>query len=279
MGNCIFCGQPAGFLKKQHKECRQKYEAGKAQIVSLVASSISNQGSMDALAQAVGAISQSHFIDASRLRPTLIEAWESAVERALDDGILTEEEEVTLLQLADQYALTQRELDRNGAYSKVTKAAVLRDVLHGEIPNRIQIEGDVPFNLQKKESLVWVFEDVAYYERRTRRQYVGGHQGVSIRIAKGVYYHTGGFRGQPVETVETIHVDTGLLGVTNKHLYFYGSVKSFRLRYDKIVSFTPYSDGIGVQRDAMTARSQLFITEDGWFTFNLVTNLARLHAF
>ena len=36
MGNCIYCGKPAGFLKKSHKDCIQKHEHGKSVIVSLV---------------------------------------------------------------------------------------------------------------------------------------------------------------------------------------------------------------------------------------------------
>ena len=47
-------------------------------------------------------------------------------------------------------------------------------------------------------------------------------------------------------------------------------------RHERIVSFTPYTDGIGVQRDALTAKPQSFVTGDGWFTYNLVTNLAKL---
>jgi hypothetical protein len=28
MGDCKFCGQPAGFLRRQHKECADKYRQG-----------------------------------------------------------------------------------------------------------------------------------------------------------------------------------------------------------------------------------------------------------
>jgi len=36
----------------------------------------------------------------------------------------------------------------------------------------------------------------------------------------------------------------------------------------------PYSDGIGIHRDAASAKPQIFVTGDGWFTYNLVVNLA-----
>ena len=46
-----------------------------------------------------------------------------------------------------------------------------------------------------------------------------------------------------MEWEETVHQDTGLLGFTTKHLYFSGAKKKFRVRYDKIVDFEPFSDG------------------------------------
>ena len=69
--------------------------------------------------------------------------------------------------------------------------------------------------------------------------------------------------------------------VTDKNLYFAGSQKSLRIGFAKILSFERFSDGIGVMRDATTAKPQIFVTGDGWFTYNLVTNLAlvsRRHA-
>jgi hypothetical protein len=37
-----------------------------------------------------------------------------------------------------------------------------------------------------------------------------------------------------------------------------------------------YSDGIGIQRDAASAKPEVFKTGDGWFAYNLITNLAAL---
>jgi hypothetical protein len=56
--------------------------------------------------------------------------------------------------------------------------------------------------------------------------------------------------------------------VTDKNIYFTGPRKSLRLPYRKIVSFEPFSDGVGVMRDAATAKPQIFVTGDGWFTYN-----------
>ena len=95
-------------------------------------------------------------------------------------------------------------------------------------------------------------------------------------MARGVYYRPGTFRSRSVEWDETVHQDTGLLGFTTKHLYFSGRRKKFRVRYDRIVDFEPFSDGIGIMRDAQTAKPQSFRTGEGCFAFNLAVNLAQM---
>ena len=67
-----------------------------------------------------------------------------------------------------------------------------------------------------------------------------------------------------------------ILGIINKYLYFAGTRKSFRIAFKKVVAFKPYSDGLGVQKDGITAKPMIFVTDDGWFTSNLVQNLANL---
>jgi hypothetical protein len=93
---------------------------------------------------------------------------------------------------------------------------------------------------------------------------------------KGLYYRVGAFAGQPVDRTERVHIDTGMVVVTTKHIYFAGPTKAVRVPYAKIVSFQPFSDGIGIIRDASNAKPQIFVAGDGWFTYNLVTNLAHL---
>lgn len=212
---------------------------------------------------------------AARQRSLLAEAWEMAVDGMLEDGALTLAEEVSLVRYLRHFKLDSRDVNANGAHTNMVKAAVIREVAEGLVPQRQKVGGAVPFNLMKSEQLVWLIEEVDYHEVVTRRERRGTSHGLSIRLAKGLYYRPGMFRSRVHEWEETVHVDTGLFGATTKHIYFHGERKRFRIRYDRIVSFDPYSDGIGLMRDAQTAKPQSFRTGDGWFVFNLVTNLAR----
>ena len=67
-----------------------------------------------------------------------------------------------------------------------------------------------------------------------------------------------------------------MLRFTTKHVYLSGRKKKFRVRYDRIVHFEPFSDGFGLMRDAQTAKPQGFRTGDGWFAYNLAVNLAQM---
>lgn len=278
MSKCEFCGQEAGFLRKKHKECQEKHDAGVKEILEAVRNAITTANDFKPLDENVHKIAKTSFISDDALQPLLIQAWGSSVDQAMDDDLFTTQEEEALTSFREHFSLSQDELDKNGSFSKLVKAAVIREILEGKLPQRVKIVGTLPFNFQKSETLVWVFQNVEYYETRTRTHYVGGYTGVSLRVAKGVYYRVGGFRGDPVRTQATVHADTGILAVTNKHIYFGGSRKSFKISFDKIVSFDAHSDGVGVQRDALTAKPQSFVTGDGWFTYNLLMNLAQMRA-
>ena len=235
-------------------------------------------------------------LDPEETTRLLIQAWEAAVEGALEDGLVSLDEENALAKYSAHFNLTQDDLDQNGVQTSLVQAAVIRDVTQGLVPQRQTITGRVPFNLMKSETLVWVIQDVEYLETVVRRERRGSSQGLSIRVARGLYYRSSTFRSRPIEWEETVHADTGLLGLTTKHIYFapgYGACrhhppmrrppacasgnrKKFRVRYDRIVSFDPYDDGFGIMREAQSAKPQTFRTGDGWFAYNLVVNLAQM---
>jgi hypothetical protein len=283
LGDCIYCGKPAGFWRTKHDECEQQHilrqvvtEQGEKRIVAEVLRAIKGSESFDELEKSISEIEKSCSVPNSGRKLLLIKGWETSVNQFLEDSILDEKEEQRLVEFKERFALSQSDLNRNGALTKTAKAAVLRDVLNGIIPKRVSVNENLPMNFQKGEQIVWAFPGADYLEDKARQQYVGGSQGVSIRVMKGVYYRVGAFKGQPVERTERVHVDTGWVVITNKHIYFAGPAKSLRIPYSKVVSFLPFNDGIGIIRDAANAKPQIFVTGDGWFSYNLVINLAQL---
>lgn len=275
MGTCRYCGQNAGWFRSAHPTCEEKHATGWDQMVAVATHAAQTAQSFDGLRGQLAEIRRSSFRAESDIDKALLQGWEKALDHFLNDGLLAADEEERLISYANRSGLAESTLKSSAAYNRGAQAAVLRDLMEGKLPTRVSFAGVIPFNLQKSEALVWLFNDVRYLEERIRRSYVGSSSGVSIRIAKGVYYRVGSFKGHPVETTQTELIDSGILGITTKHLYFAGARKSLRIPYTKVVSFTPFSDGIGIHRDAATAKPQAFITGDGWFIYNLVMNLSR----
>ena len=203
-------------------------------------------------------------------------AWGRAVDEALEDGLLSQDEEASLGRFMQHFDLSQSQLDGNGRFTKLVQAGVLRDVMDGHLPDRMDFGGRMPFNLMKSEDMIWVFQDAKYYKTKTEREFRGSSMGVSVRVASGVYLRPSQFRGRSHSREVTILADTGMLGVTTKHLYFHGERERFRVRHDKIVSFEPYTDGLGIMRDNLRAKPETFGVDDGWFIYNLVTNVNNL---
>jgi hypothetical protein len=245
-------------------------------LESKVVAAVQNPDEAGALKEAIRQTGEAGLLTKDQVRAALINGWCQSVNKCLEDGILEEAEEHRLVAFKNALGFSEEDLDKHGAHSRLVKAAVLRDVLGGVIPARFTINETLPINLQKGEKVVWVFGNSDYLEDKTKRTYQGGSRGVSIRVMSGLYYRVGAFKGSPVYSTERVLVDKGYVYITNKHIYFSGPSKSLRVPYNKIVSFLPFDDGIGIVRDAQTAKPQIFKTGDGWFTYNLLVNLAQM---
>lgn len=275
MGICRYCGQDAGFFRKQHDDCHWKHENSFSKMVCLAVSAAKDSSALLLLEQQLSNIESAALPVRINRHQALICGWEQAVNDSLNDNVLSSIEEYHLMVYAHKFGLSQSDLNKNLAFTRFVYGCALRDVLEKGYTSRAVITFQLPFNFQKNESLVWCFRNVSLYEEKVYKSYVGRNQGISIKVMKGVYYRVGNFKGYPIETSRNEQVDIGILGVTTQHIYFAGSKKSFRIPYKKIVSVSPYSDGIGICRDVANAKSQTFITGEGWFIYNIVMNLSH----
>ena len=278
MATCKYCGKSAGVFRKTHKECEEIHQDGVLRVQNSVLDAIVVENPAAHIQTVIDEVAPSSFLENTDIGGALVEGWNQAVEVTLEQGPVDSETEGKFADIQKAFEYSQEDLDERGNFTKLVESTIIREIIEGnieEITGRVRFAGEIPFNFQKSEQLVWLFNDVAYYEIRSQTRYRGSSQRIGIRVAKGMYYSVGVFAGQPVQTNSLLHVDTGMLGITTKHIYFAGATQSFRVKYDKIVSFQPYSNGLGIQRDAARAKPQIFQAVDGWFIYNLVTNLAQ----
>ena len=188
--------------------------------------------------------------------------------------MIDQNEERSVARFMQFTGLPQQVLNANKSLEKVVQSKVLQELLNGQVPApRITISGSFPFMLNKNEHMLWLFRDVTLQMQKVRRETVGRTRGVSVRVCKGVYYRTGGFRGRPVETTYMQRVGTGSVCLTDKNLYFHCPEKTLKIPFSKILSLDPYSNGLGVQKDGANDKPMFFENLNSWFCYNVISNL------
>ena len=122
--------------------------------------------------------------------------------------------------------------------------------------------GDLPFVLQRNESLYYAAGNVKVYETHTETKYQAGSRGVSIRLAKGLSYRVGNSRGKRISEDRQRCIGRGAVAVSSKHVYYYVGDQSVRVPLQKIVSVTLTGSEIEFVKEAAHPRPVTFIFND-----------------
>src|SRR2546425_4986205 len=117
------------------------------------------------------------------------QAYATAFEAGTAHGVLTEAEEEELRQIQMYLLVPDQEIAANK--QELERLRLIREIGEGKLPTT-NAPGLV---LQQGETAYWR-EPASLLEHRTvGREYVGGSHGISLRIAKGLSYRVGSYRG------------------------------------------------------------------------------------
>ncbi len=244
-------------------------------------------------------------IPQDQIRAALKEGWNQGAEQRSRAQPVSNEECQAILDVYRAAGLTDEEMT-----TKTTGAHALLysnktwTVLHDRI-NPFEVPSDPPpgvpsvigmfdptsFNLQVGEVRVWGLANVSLKQAVTTVTYVGAHSGASIRVANGLWYRFGGLRGHKEETTSLQELDCGELLITTSAIYYSGRARggsgiTFRLPFNQIIRFKPYSDAVGICKNG--AREQILAPRHvtwndgvisgpddiGYYLFNLLQALA-----
>lgn len=192
--------------------------------------------------------------------------YRETLKTTMDDRRLTDEEEAELKAISESLNVTPQ-------FDEATQSVLDRFRLYYQIENGILPEYSVDINLLKGE--VCHFGCAAnWHEYRsvTRRVNYAG-PAVSVKIMRGVYYRAGSMSVQPVRSQELQLIGSGMLYLTNKRVIFVGDNKATTIRYNKIVTMNPYSNGVEIIKDAGKSPT-ITVANENAEMMNLV--LARL---
>ncbi len=73
---------------------------------------------------------------------------------------------------------------------------------------------------------------------------VGAYGGPSIRVARGLYLHTGAFTSQNVSSVTPEVTDQGTIYFTDQRVLFVGAYGTKEYRYEKVANHEIFGDGV-----------------------------------
>jgi hypothetical protein len=274
MSNCKFCGLKAGFLKSSHKECVEKNQKGKIQIIDETEKVILDASDLVEYDNKIKSIVSDCFIQANEITPLKINGFDNAINKILTDEILTDAEGDSIGNFKKHSNLSDDILNKNDSLGKILRFSIVQSIIKKEpLVQRQKIDGGLPFNFEKNETMIWVFPNTELYELKTRTHYEGGSQGISVRVVKGLYYRTSSFKGHPVSTTELQNTSSGITCLTDKNIYFGSAIKSVKIPYKKIITINSYTDGISLQKDGANAKPIVLKGIDVWFVHNLIMNL------
>src|SRR5258706_10021936 len=277
MGDCKYCGKPAGLMRGEHAECAAAHAETLEKLPQIFTGyvALSEQPTRtDALRIGVEATGAEGFLSAAALKSEVINGLGLAIRAAVSDGSLSDTELARIQEIMNQFGLETSDIVASGTYDILLQGLTLRDLGQGKIQSRFHLTGSIPLNLKKDEAVLWMFNNASRSEPKTRVSYAGSSQGVSFRIMKGVSYRVGAFKGHPVETISQVSKGTGDFYVTSNGIYFVGSLRAYSLAHSKITAVEQYSDGIVVSPDH--GKAQTFLLSDAHFATELILKLGSL---
>ena len=282
MGTCRFCGEDAGWLRGEHWKCRNVRETALERMRAACVTAAATGRGIEDLEYTLQYLAQEAWVDRDEIRPIMIKGWVDALNDARADIVLGRKDHQSLNEYRTYTGLKESELADFGIAEKLRQLALLRSlIVDGAIPNHDAMEDLVKaqpramFSLMNSETLLWVFPDVEYMTEVSQRRYSAGSRGVSVRVAKGVNVRVGQTKGHSYTDTSMKVVDSGILGISTKHMYWAGQrglgrSKSFRIRLDRIVSTERYSNAVGIMRDGQRAKPESFSGLDGQFASVLI---------
>jgi hypothetical protein len=295
MSICKYCKRNAGWFKDEHASCVQKANEAIKSIKACMADAVMTGKKYSEVSETFNKLASEANLSHTQLHASLVSSWsQAAIEHSKAQPLSYAENDTNVILIMDAEGLTEATfgaaIQAGTANSTIlagmaaeTFSTVIWAALNGkEVPpdwTAPQIRG--AFNLQPGEYMVWGMPHMLIRQQSTHVSYVGGYNGMSIRVANGLWYRFGGGRGHREEQSELQDIDMGDFLLTNRAIYFGGKQRgvNFRLPYNQIMRFQYYTDAVGVCKSG--AKEQIFIPKNtgipadcGWFLFNVLQALA-----
>ena len=275
MGQCTYCGRPAGFLRKFHDECRDRHKRASLIIPGFFPRFFESDLPVDRFCKLLHAAADASFIKPTTLRNLAAAGMSKIVRRILKYRLPTNADIARIVKIAE--GLGDVLSDAPFLQELSAKADILAQLGDGNIPELITVVGPIPIELRRGESIIWIFNHVTSYLNFTPIDIAADSAGFDLALNKVVYYGTGKFKGAALPRGKLREEGFGDLVVTNRNLYMLTSAtESKRIPLARINSMRAYAEGVFIACDPAAERTRAFALSDSWFAANLLVRMVQL---
>lgn len=213
MGICKYCGQSAGLFARWHKECIQEAEKnrslGAKVIRALIEVAARDKQAATELSNQINKTASTYKLEREIVGHTLLAALDGASrEEPIETGVAE-----LLLQCCQAILGDWEKIAPHSPYTTYRRTVLnlglsrnLWCVMKGEKFSAVPTPCDIV--LQKGEERLAEFGTVMYRKTVMVSSHSGGYNGVSVRIASGLYYRFGGYSGQQVAYPNVQNIDS-----------------------------------------------------------------------
>jgi hypothetical protein len=154
---------------------------------------------------------------------------------------------------------------KKNAYQSAILIMISRNML-----DEINYRDDSGTIFKNNETPIWGTEEAKYSTINKRVEYFGRSRGISVKIAKGLYYRQGVSRGERVETEYLTKPMSGSLVVTDCNLYFNSDFESINIQLGKISNIRLFDGALCIFEDRSKSKIQIIELEDAEFLANII---------
>lgn len=176
--------------------------------------------------------------------------YKSKTEKYLENymsSIVSNDDKLSSLEL-DQLNKIAKSLGLNINLSKQSKLWYEKYKLFWLIDNGIMNEIDVAIKLKNNEKCYFMRKNIELYEHKKSKGSKEDIPVAKIRVSKGVLWELHNLTHHDTSDEILTLIDIGNVYLTNQRITFEGNFKNTTLELDEIENFTPFSNGVHINR-------------------------------
>jgi hypothetical protein len=277
MGTCIYCGKPAGLLRKQHPECKARHSNAYSVIPEFFGKVIDSAITPQRFSELLQAAARESYVETSELKKLCRTGFSNAISSILNDRMLTATELQRVNELVDALGTNfpgGLELDE-----LLAKIGVIVELGEGKIPDCVSIAEPVPIEFESGESVVWIFNQATLFRSRRRKR----KETNETKTTNEPVTFDGRYRGPreiekaPFPRERFAEEATGDLLLTDRNLYFLRSARSsVKMQMTGIQGVQAYAEAVTLMNAQDDEPPRTFLLDDAWFAGNALQRLSQL---